>query len=639
MKIYIFLLTAFLFALTQSETQAQRVLKRMTIGKMRALSGDAGGAAGQLAKEELQTYEAGTRASLQQYRSEFPGRAGNILGIGDSSAPKLEELIEDENAKLSIEDRRNKTRFPELMREWWYMDSDAVRRLKAEAERLRRLRANIDSSQYFVPKKIVVNGKPKDIVIYGKHMNYDGAKAYKSYNYQRLTYISYHSYDIDANSGKALNQDVVDAFQNTLDKESFINTVRNPKENKKAYDGSFCKVLLSISLHGEYNAAKFFANNLNAQQATIDSIVGIVARTDADGVELDFLDVPSLYRKEFINFVKKMSGSIRGLEIHNDSVNTYKYVFMNVPAYDNDNVYELRSLINDVDYFLLAGHTFHKNPKADNGLEKVPNSSLNYSIADQSFDMRAVLEKAIGEVGKYNRDMLIMVVPYFGTMWESRAATNELIDPAISYDEIILNYVLSDSLKRYRYEPSSNTYIWQNKDTSLGEIPIITTIYYDDTMSIIKKFDFVLKNRIGGVGLYPLGGSVIMGQHFWKLLDIQFTEFKAPDNEKLAKLKRQASFFEDNSVFILGILLYWGIFMTIGFVWSLFTAQTRQALFDSSRFRSMYMIFFTVLLIMLGSYYGVFQYHIVLLITGLLFGSIVSWSLLKALHKEQEDRP
>ena len=605
---------------------------------MRSMSGDAGGAAGQLAKEELQTYEAGTKASIQQYRKDLPGRAGGLLGIGDSSAPKLDELIEDETAKVSIEDRRNKTRFPELMREWWYMDSDALRRLKAEAERLRRARANIDSSKYYVPKKITVNGKLKDIVIYGKHMSYDGAKAFKSYNYQRLTYISYHSYDIDANSGKELNPEVIAQFEDLKDKEGFINYIRNPKENKKFYDGSFCKILLSITLHGEYNATKFFANNPNAQQATIDSIVGIISRTEADGIELDFLDVPSLYRKEYLNFVKKISGAIRGLEIHNDSVDTYKYVFMNVPAYDNDNVYELRALINDVDYFLLAGHTFHKNPKAENGLEKVPNSTLNFSIADQSFDIRAVLEKAIGEVGKFNRDMLILVVPYFGTIWRSEAATNELIDPAISYDEIIFNYVLNDSLKRYRYEASNNTYIWQNKDTS-GAVPIITTIYYDDTMTLIKKFDFVLKNRIGGVGLYPLGGSVVLGQHFWKLLDIQFTEFKAPDNKKLEKLKRQASFFQDNSVFILGLILYWGIFMTIGFVWALFKAQTRQALFDSSRFRTMYMVFFTALLIMLGSYYGVFQYHIVLLITGLLFGSIISWSLLKALHKEQADRP
>jgi spore germination protein len=434
----------------------------------------------------------------------------DTFGLRDSFVSNWDK---DKTAKIAAENQRIKIDNSKKSSQ----DNTALRR-QAEAERARLLRENIDNSQHLVPKTITVNGRPKDIVIYGKHMDYDGAKCYNSYNYERLTYISYHSYEVDANTGIALNQEALNEFR-----DGFISTVRNPKENKKTHDGSFCKVLLSISLRGEQNTARFLANP-HAQRVLIENITDIIEYTDADGIELDFCEVTALSKKDFSSFVGKISEAIRALEIHNDSTNTYKYLFLNVPAYDNDDVYELRSLIGRVDYFLLTGYGFHKNPNVKNGLEKVPNSRLNDDTKATDFDIRALLQNAIAEVGKYNKDMLIVVLPYFGTIWETQAGSHDLIDPAISYDELVLNYIYNNALSSPMYEPTINTYIWQYEDKSKA---ITTTIYYDDIMSLSKKFDFVLQNQIGGVGLYPLGGAVVMkGKQFWQLLDTKFAELK-----------------------------------------------------------------------------------------------------------------
>lgn len=631
-KVWFILVAVLAWGVGASSADAQiRATKRLTIGKMREMSRDAGSAAGDVAKEELQSYEAGMRTDVQKFKNDLPGRAmesfHNIRGTGDSM-PKLSELIQDPQLRAEIEDRRNKKRFVDLLREWWLLPSDADLRLKAELERLRRMRAGIDSSQYRYPKQI--NGR--EVVIFGWHPTWSGG-AYKDYNYQRLSHISFYSYDIDPYSGSYVNPEVVAEFR----KGDFISHVRKTYR----HDSSHCKVLLSLSLHGIENTTAFLnPMNATAQQVLVDSVTQIIYETQADGIEINFLDIDRARKGDFERFVAKLSNAIHKLPT--DSIVQQRYVFLSMLPNDVYNVYDMQELYMSVDYYVLLGFNFHNTPQ---GIKKMPVSPLNYNFADRNYDLRAAIEQCIVEVGPFNSHMLVLALPYYGTMWRTQGGEDTFVEE-LSYSEIMRRFVLpelyseSDSVVIHSsYEPTYTTYRWQIVDSSItGQPPVYTTIFYDDTLSLMQKYDLIFQSRLGGVGLWALGDDAGF-DHFWKILDLKFTDFVPPTNEKLAKLKAGNSLTQEYAIYALAVLLYWGIFMAIGFVWALFDVPTRQGLFNSAKFRTMFVSFFTLLLIMLGNYFDLFHFNIVLLISGLAIGSLISWTLLKSLHKQLEEQP
>ena len=619
-----------------------RFTKRLTLGKMRDMSRDAGSSVGEVAKEEAQSYQTGARAEYLKLKKDLPGKAWEFATTAGDTNPRLKTLILDENVRRSIEDRRNKKRFVELAQEWWLLPTDDA--IRERLEQLKRLRfnASLDSSKYRIPKVIRTPNGLERTMMFGWHTTYAEtpdrkSAAYKGYDYQRLAYISYYSYDVDPTTGTPLDTSVVKEFM----EGDFIKTVRDKKnmrlypdpndETAQKIDTSYCKVLLSVSLHGEYNQITFLnATNINAQQTLIDSLINILAITQADGLELNFLGVPANMRGEFSTFVKKLAQSIR-------ATNPRYVLFMSVPAYDPANVYDLRSFMDDYDYFLIQGYNFHLKPE---GMERTPMSQLNYNASDQSYDIRAAVEKNIVEVGPFNAYRLILALTFRGTQWITTGTEQKFIDEK-AYWEIMALYP-PDSL-HYRYDVGRGTYIWTALDsTNKLEMPIQMDIYYDDTLSLNRKFQFVNQNRLGGVGMWALndaGQFGTEGSHIQQLLVENFTEFKAPPNKYKDKAKKVSETSQEYGVRTLAVLMYWSIFAILGFVLSLFSVQTRQALFDNPRFRTLYLSFFMILLVLLGYYFSLFQYNILLLIFGLLLGSGISWGLLKALYKQQEEQP
>lgn len=113
------------FMLYSNPATAQiKSVKRMTIGKMRAMSQDGSSALSDLAKEEMQSHGANLRKDAQNFKKDLPGRAMALFTPNDSSGPKLAELIEDPYSRASIENRGNKERFLELVYEWWMLPSE-----------------------------------------------------------------------------------------------------------------------------------------------------------------------------------------------------------------------------------------------------------------------------------------------------------------------------------------------------------------------------------------------------------------------------------------------------------------------------------------------------------------------------------
>ena len=139
-----------------------------------------------------------------------------------------------------------------------------------------------------------------------------------------------------------------------------------------------------------------------------------------------------------------------------------------------------------------------------------------------------------------------------------------------------------------------------------------------------KKYKYIIDSRLGGVGVEFLGNDA----GFYRLeraLSNEFMEVIEPVNEKLAELNARSNLFRENAIYLLAVLLYLAIFMAIGFCAALFNVKVRQALFQQGRFRVLFMIFITVLILLLGGYMGLFRGTTLPLLVGVVFGAFMSW--------------
>ncbi|MCH2023694.1 MAG: glycosyl hydrolase family 18 protein [Saprospiraceae bacterium] len=534
------------------------------------------------------------------------GRPGKVY----DPRPTVDELMDDEEAKSSIYDNTNKKRYVELFGAWTDMPSDAQMDLRAEAQAIKDSLSNLDRGSFRVTKKIWDDSRT--MVVFGWHPHWMG-ELYRSYDYQLFNVVSYYSYDINPDNGAPQNSDVMAGFL----ANDFVSN---------AHDNG-CSALLSITCHGEQNVMRFLSQNIEAQQRLMDSVLYILDSTNADGIEINFEGVNSALKDDFLRFVRTLSTTVTSAR------GDTSFVFLSVPTFDPENIYDISRYIDFVDVFVIKGFDFHQEPY---GLKKVPAAPLNKSPIVPAPDLRTSVDKYIANLGPIFSARLVLALPYFGTRWVTDGITEKIMEmDVIPYSDIQFDFVMQkeDQFKfpgaKLRYDETKACYIfsyldYQGVDTALGDVPYEVTIYFDDTMSLRKKYQFLKDARLGGVGIQFLGSDAGF-YHLQELLSDEFTDIEMPEDDVFRQINEKSSTTRNNSIYILAVLMYLSIFMAIGLCAALFNRRTRQALFDNGRFRMLYMAFFTFLMLLIGGYLGLFEGATIPLLVGVVFGALMSW--------------
>ena len=600
---------------TQLDVAAQGFIQNKIKSKSRAIVHSSVGRVKSSARVRVSGSKRAMKSSLKGGRPSSP--------YNDS--PTLDELIDDNEVKSSLYNNTNKSRYVELFGEWQSMPSDAKMRLEAEYRRVKDSIDNIDPGYLRVTKNIWDGSRP--MVLFGWHPHWMG-EVYRGYDYQLLNVVSYYSYDINPDNGAAQNPDVMQGFLTS----DFVKTANDQG----------CSALLSVTCHGEENVMRFLSNNVPAQQRFLDSILYIVDSTNADGVEINFEGVNAAVQDEFFKFVRILSTTLTNTR------GDTSFVFMSVPTYDPDNIYDIAKLRDFVDVFIVKGFNFHQTPEQ---LERTPAAPLNYSAIATQADLRSTVDKYMANLGPIYSARLVLALPYFGTKWLTDDISDDVIDMnTLSYADIQFDYVMQmdDAYKfpqaRNYYDSTRTTHVFEyfdyytGIDTTLGDQPNRITIYYDDSTSLVKKYQFIQEARLGGVAIHFLGSDLGF-QHLEQLLSDEFTDLELPQADILREVNQKSSQTRHNSIYVLAVLLYLSIFMAIGLCVALFNKTTRQALFLSGRFRLVYMSFFTLLMLLIGSYLGLFKGASVPLLVGVVFGAIVSWVWWKTKTKRKSMTP
>ncbi len=542
----------------------------------------------------------------------------------DPEGPTLEELILDDATKGELEDNNNENRYIQLFGEWLNMPSDAE---LAEMERYQRyldsLR-NLGKDQLRVTKNIWDDTRP--MVIFGWHPHRMG-ELYKGYDYDLYNVVSYYSYDINPTTGGTLNPSIMSNFMQS----EFVETAH----------GQGCSALLSVTCLGEENLRRFLVNNPPAQRRLMDSLLFILDSTDADGIEINFNGVNPELKNDFVRFVRVLSSTITAAR------GDTSFIFMSVPPYDPKNVYDISLFEEYVDIFVVKGFNFHRTPE---GLEKMPSAPFNYTALSTAPDLRSAVDKYIANIGPLYSARIVLALPYSGTLWHTDGVTDEVLEMrSITYSDVQFDFIMQiDNYEKFpgaqlRYDSMQSVYVFKyydyyGVDTMMGDIPVEVTLYFDDSLSLAKKYSYIFKNRLGGVGVQFLGND--MGfYHLEFLLSSTFMEDIDIEDPRLAEAKRRGNWFRRNSIYILTVIFYISIFVAIGFCFALFNQSVRQKLFEEGRFRVLFMLFLTFLILMLGGYMGLFRGATMPLLIGVVFGALMSWIAWKVISRRKSLTP
>lgn len=176
----------------------------------------------------------------------------------------------------------------------------------------------------------------QNVNIFGWHP-YWMQSAYKSYNFELLSVVSWFSYDIDASTGRCRNPESIAAFKGS----DIVDLAHK----------SGCKVLLTMTLFGGGDVSRFLNSNFQVQQTAIDSVFAAIAEKGADGVDIDFENVPAASRKAFTFFVNEV---VRQAKARNPQW----FVNLTLPAYDFAQAFDFENLSPLIDLYVIMGYAF-----------------------------------------------------------------------------------------------------------------------------------------------------------------------------------------------------------------------------------------------------------------------------------------
>lgn len=329
--------------------------------------------------------------------------------------------------------------------------------------------------------------------VYGYHPYWVSAAAAANYQYDLLSTFIYFSYELNPATGSYTDIH----FWRT---SNAINLAK----------AAGCRVELCVTNFGSADNTAFLSNEV-AWDRLIDSLIVLLPIRQADGVNIDFEGVPASQRSNFRAFMEhlhtRLNTALPGTEVS-----------VAMPAVDWNNIFNLTEMDSYVDAFIIMGYDYHYSGDAEAG----PVAPLYWGDQWSELSLYRSLNDYIAEA--ISPQKIIMAVPYYGYDW----ITNNTDIPAPSQS--------SGTSRTYTYlrQEMYGTYTRQWNEQS--QTPYFMYIsggntrqcWFDDEVSLGKRYDMVNSRNIGGTGMWALGYDNGYGE-LWDALREKFTDCGTPN--------------------------------------------------------------------------------------------------------------
>ncbi len=329
--------------------------------------------------------------------------------------------------------------------------------------------------------------------VYGWQPYWIGEGVYNAYDFSLLSTLSYFSYEVEPTTGNY----------------SDIHNWKTTNAITKA-QAAGVKVELCVSNFGASNNATFLSST-NAQNTLIDNLIELLNYRNADGVNIDFEGIASAQRNDFTNFMQRLN-----TRLNNERPGTN--ISMALYAVDWNSVFDIPSLHNLVDQFIIMGYDYHYRSSDKAGPVAPLYGSSTWGNLSLNNSINTYLDKGV------STNKLLLAVPYYGYEWETTSSA------------VGASTVGSGTSRTYNYiqdNYSNQVYRWD--DNSLS--PYYSFVaggqqlqcWYEDEMSLGERYDLVRSKGLAGVGIWALGYDHGYTD-LWELLAEKFADGTVPPN-------------------------------------------------------------------------------------------------------------
>lgn len=309
-----------------------------------------------------------------------------------------------------------------------------------------------------------------------------------------LTTIAYFAYQVNPADGSMTN----------LDKNS------SPAKLK----GSAGKTVATIINIGAAQN-KTFLSNTAAQGKLINNLVQLVAQQNIDGISVDFEEVPAAHRTDYTAFIKALATALH-------QQNKDLQVSIAIPALDPTEIFDVGALASYVDYFIVMAYDYYWRGSAVAG----PNSPLISNTPwPRNMNITYAIAKFIARQAPPGK--ILLGIPYYGTLWKTKSLTypsSQSSYKSLTYYQV--KQLLGNNAASFDKESLTEYYTFSkdNEDYQL---------WFDGPQSLSEKYQFVIRNHLGGIAIWCLGYDQ-NNKELWKTLVDNF------DTVQVASLRLQS---------------------------------------------------------------------------------------------------
>jgi spore germination protein YaaH len=321
--------------------------------------------------------------------------------------------------------------------------------------------------------------------------------AWKTYDFDLISTLSFFSYKIDPKSGSYSNPSQISQWRST----DLLDTAKAHRT----------KILLNIALEGESNHQEFLKDEA-LWNTTIDSISVLLRDRDADGIELDFTDIPSDRETKFLDFVIMLKQMLEKRFLTKNML-----LSLVIPADPDEFPIDLVRLNETVDLFVVKGLDYYEIDGTVAAVSPLRNESPDGPSLDNT--IQTYLNRGL------NPEKSILTLPLYGTQWSGTFDREEGyystdFERKVTLSEVDRVFQSKDSI--YMITPNLDETTLTNY--FFLEFPDDTSIegWYDDGYTLSKKMDLALYNKFKGVGLWALGYDLGKNE-VWEVVAEKFT--------------------------------------------------------------------------------------------------------------------
>lgn len=327
--------------------------------------------------------------------------------------------------------------------------------------------------------------------------------VYLRYPFELLSDLVIGEYDINPENGFARG-----------DSSSIAYKKKDIVQMASAFNSQL-NILLAVTDYGDYGykrqffsetAKKNLINSLDQALADISLYMGNTEGREHVGLLMDFVDIPWVLRRDYLDFYIRIKKALNDEEQGKSCL-----LYVVLPAEDRYKIYSDTAFSNGVqrvaDGFILRTHQFNTdfgNLRRGPMLPMLHEDHLSIDSIVNYYTKKA----------RIPANRLVMEIPYFSKVYVNDSIISPQ-RPLISLTECL------NTVNTPRKIDSLSYCFYRELDSM--------KYFYDDTLSLEFKYNWMNQRGLGGVSLYGMGyghglDDTDMEEGFWELIAINFTE-------------------------------------------------------------------------------------------------------------------